>query len=137
MQFGAQLLLELIFRQRRHRYVLARRGVLARIEVEGQDALSLDRYAGKFRGLEAPLFRRLECGVAEQRVAVDDPRADHFATLVDRDLDLNCAFCACSFGYRRVSRLNFLSRAALQDGAGNVEALVKYRWRDAFGWRGG
>src|SRR5262245_1574691 len=125
MQLGEQLLLELIFRQRRHRYVLARRGVLARIEVEGQDALSLDRYAGKFRGLEAPLFRRLECGVAEQRVAVDDPRADHFATLVDRDLDLNCAFCACSFGYRRVSRLSLSGRATLQDAAGDFDSWVK------------
>src|SRR5262245_20850564 len=135
MQLGSQLLFELFFGQRRHRYGFARRSGFARIEVEGQDSLSLHRLAGQFRGLEAPLLRPLEGGVAEHRMAVDDTRVDHFAIFVDGDLDLNSALCSCGFGYRRVSRLNFLGRAALQDGAGNYEALVKYRWRDTFGWR--
>src|SRR5262245_53612837 len=87
MQLSAQLLVELLFCQRRHRYGFARRGVIARIEVEGQDALSFHRLAGKLRRLEAPLFRRLESGVFEHGVAVDTLRIDHLTAFIDRDLD--------------------------------------------------
>src|SRR5262245_6105017 len=119
MKLGAQLLLELFFRQLSHRNGLAPRSVLACIKVEGQDPLSLHRYAGKFRWFESPLLRRLDSGVAEYRMAADNLRVDHLATFVDRDLDLNRAFCPCGFCYRWVSRLNFLCGAALQDTAGN------------------
>src|SRR5262249_45359318 len=99
----------------------------------------LHRYSGKLRGLEAPLLRRLEGGVAEQRMAVDDPRGDHLATLGDRDLDLNGATCFCGFGYRRVSRLNFLGRAALHNASRNCYPLriIRHFRRWFWFWRYG
>src|SRR5262245_33054139 len=113
VQLGEQSLFELFFGQRRHRYGFARRGGLARVEVEGDDALSLHRYAGKFRGLEAPLFRRLESGFTEHWMAADGLRIHHLAALTYRDLDLDCAFHARAFGYLRVSGLDFPGRLTL------------------------
>src|SRR5262245_3741836 len=113
MQLGAQLLVELLFGQRRHRYGFARRKGLARVEVEGNDALSLHRYAGKFSGLEAPLFRRLDSGFTEQWMTADRLRIHHLAALTYRDLDLDCALHSRAFGYWRVSRLNFPGRLTL------------------------
>src|SRR5262245_19118527 len=113
MQLCAQSLFELLFCQRRHRYGFARRSVLARIEVEGQEALSHHRYAGKLGGLEAPLFRRLESGFTEHWMAADGLRIYHLAALTYRDLDLDCALRSRAFGYWRVSRLNFPGRLTL------------------------
>src|SRR5262245_9290477 len=135
MQLCAQLLVKPLFCQRRHRGGFDRRSALARDGVEGHDALSLHRLAGQFRGLEAPLLRRLEGGVAEQWMAVDDTCVDHLAAFTDRDFDLNGALCSCGFGYRRVSGLYFPGRAALQDAAWNFEIHARYLWWNTFGWR--
>src|SRR5262245_50700415 len=137
MQLASQLLFELFFGQRRHRYGFARRSGLALAEVEGQEALSLHRYAGKFRGLEAPLFCRPESGFTEHWMAADGLRIHHLAALTYRDLDLDCALRSRAFGYWRVSRLNFPGRLTLHDACGNREFLraIRYLRRNPFGWR--
>src|SRR5262249_50173695 len=120
MQLGEQLSADLFFGQRRQRRGGDRSGVLARIEVEGNDGLSLHRLAGQLGWLESPLLRRLKRGVAQQWMTIDDLRVDYLSTLVNRDLNLNRAAGPRGPGERRVWRLNFRGRAALQDSARNI-----------------